>query len=60
MKYIIKGTNTPTNPAGIVVSKAGAMRFARSNMPPDLKKAGFVATVQKGFYGDYWIVGYAK
>ena len=59
-KLTIKGTATPDHPQGIVTTRTGALRFARSNMPPDLKLSGFVAMVQRGFYGDYWVIGYAK
>ena len=59
-KLIIKGSATLDQPQGIVTTRSGALRFARSNMPTDLKFAGFVAMVQRGFYGDYWVIGYAK
>lgn len=60
LKMKIKGTETLDNPEGLIVTEAGALRFAKSNMPNDLKKAGFVPSVKRGEYGDYWVINYGK
>lgn len=57
-KMKIERSETPDNPEGIVVTEAGALRFARQNMPSDLKKAGFVASVFPGARG--WVINYGK
>ena len=54
----IAGSETPDKPAGIVVTRAGAERFARQNMPADLKKAGFKPVVFDGERG--WRINYGK
>ena len=59
-RLTIQGSATPSNPAGIVVSRAGALSYARRNMPRDLRKAGFIASVARGYYGDYWVINYGK
>jgi hypothetical protein len=56
-KMKIERSQTPDNPEGIVVTEAGALRFARQNMPSDLKKAGFVASVFPGARG--WVINYS-
>lgn len=55
----IKGSESMDNPSGIVCTKQGALRFANQIMDSGLKKAGFVASVCKGFYGDYWVINYS-
>ena len=57
-KIKIRGSETPDNPAGIVVTRAGAERFARQNMPRDLQRAGFDAYVTAGARG--WNILYGK
>jgi len=58
IKMPIKGSQSLDNPSGIIVTYEGAMRFAKQNMDSGLKRAGFVASVCKGFYGDYWCINY--
>lgn len=58
LKMKIRGSETPDNPAGIVVSEKGALRFAEQNMPEDLRRAGFVASVFPGARG--WSINYGK
>ena len=57
-KMKIERSETPDNPEGIVVTEAGALRFAKQNMPNDLKKAGFVASIFPGARG--WVINYGK
>jgi len=57
-KMKIEGSQTPDNPQGMIVTEAGALRFAKQNMPGDLKKAGFVASVFPGARG--WVINYGK
>ena len=57
-KMKIERSETPDNPEGMVVTEAGALRFAKQNMPSDLKKAGFVASVFPGARG--WVINYGK
>lgn len=65
MKLPIAGSATLDSP-GRFVSRAGAERFARSNMPRDLKAAGFVAEIAQGRevfdgrYRDCYRVNYTK
>jgi hypothetical protein len=56
IKMKIRGSETPDNPEGIIVTEAGALRFAKQNMPADLKRAGFVASVVAGSRG--WSINY--
>jgi len=56
-KMKIERSETPDNPEGMVVTEAGALRFAKQNMPSDLKKAGFVASVFPGARG--WVINYS-
>lgn len=58
LKMKIEGSETPDRPEGMIVTEAGALRFAKSNMPSDLKKAGFSASVFEGRRG--WVVNYGK
>lgn len=58
LKMKIRGSETPDNPEGIVVTEAGALRFAKANMPADLKRAGFVPSVVAGARG--WSINYGK
>lgn len=58
LKMKIRGSETPDNPAGIVVSEKGALKFAQQNMPKDLRRAGFVASVFPGARG--WSINYGK
>lgn len=57
MKRPIAGSQTADNPAGILVTEKGAMRWARENMPRDLKRAGFVPSVFNGERG--WRINYS-
>lgn len=57
-KMKIRGSETLDNPAGVVVTRAGAERFARQNMPRDLLRAGFEAYVTAGARG--WNICYGK
>lgn len=56
VKMKIRGSETPDNPEGIVVTEAGALRWAKQNMPKDLKRAGFVPSVVAGARG--WSINY--
>lgn len=56
LKMKIRGSETPDNPEGIVVTEAGALKFAKQNMPNDLKRAGFVPSVVAGARG--WSINY--
>ena len=64
-KRFIRGTATLDQP-GILCTRAGAERFARQNMPRDLRKAGFLAyvcagqEVHNGRYRDCWNINYGK
>lgn len=58
LRMKIRGSETLDNPTGIVVTEAGALRFARANMPADLRRAGFVASVFPGARG--WSINYGK
>jgi len=57
-KMKIEGTETLDRPEGIIVTKAGALKFAKANMRLDLKKAGFVASISEGARG--WVINYGK
>lgn len=50
-KMKIRGSETPDNPNGRVVTRAQALRIARQQMPADLKAAGFVPVVTAGARG---------
>ena len=56
----IAGTETIDHPEGMITTHAGALRFARRNMPADLKRAGFVATVCDSMHGPWWRINYGK
>lgn len=58
MRQKIRGSETPDNPSGLIVSRAGAERYAIKNMPTDLKRAGFSAYVTDGARG--WNICYGK
>lgn len=58
IKMKIRGSETPDNPAGLVVTRDGARRWGMANMPADLKRAGFVCTVFPGARG--WSINYGK
>ena len=53
----IEGTETPNNPHGFIVNKEKALRFALKNMPVDMKKAGWIASVFPGARG--WAINYS-
>lgn len=57
-KRMIEGTKTLDNPGGIVTTKAGALRFAKSIMKADLKRAGFEPYIVDGARG--WVINYGK
>jgi len=57
-KMKIERTETPDRPEGIIVTKAGALKFAKKNMQSDLKKAGFVPSIFEGARG--WVINYGK
>jgi hypothetical protein len=57
-KRKIEGTETPDNPEGLITTKAGALKFAKSIMADDLKKAGFTASIFDGARG--WVINYGK
>ena len=56
VKMKIRGSETPDNPEGLIVTEAGALRWAKQNMPKDLKRAGFVPSVVAGARG--WSINY--
>lgn len=56
----IHGSATESNAAGIVVTRKGAERFARENMPRDLRRAGFAGYVVRGNFVNAWFINYAK
>lgn len=56
VKMKIRGSETPDNPDGLIVTEAGALRWAKQNMPKDLKRAGFVPSVVAGTRG--WSINY--
>jgi hypothetical protein len=57
-KRKIEGTETADNPEGLITTKAGALKFAKSIMADDLKKAGFTASIFDGARG--WVINYGK
>jgi len=56
-KRKICGTESLDHPRGLVATHAGALKFARSIMPADLKRAGFVPSVFAGDRG--WRINYS-
>jgi hypothetical protein len=56
VKMKIRGSETLDNPEGLIVTEAGALRWAKQNMPKDLKRAGFVPSVVAGARG--WSINY--
>ena len=54
----IEGTKTPDMPQGIIATEKQALRFANINMPHDLRRAGFVASVFPGERA--WVINYSK
>lgn len=57
-KMKIRGSETLDRPGGLVVTRAGAEKFARQNMPRDLLRAGFESYVTEGARG--WNICYGK
>lgn len=56
-KRKICGTETADQPNGLVTTRAAAVKFARSIMPADLKRAGFVPSIFDGARG--WRINFS-
>lgn len=60
---LLFGENRPNGDSPIV-TKAGALRIARANMPADLRRAGFVASIFASdpelHGGEWWRVNYGR
>lgn len=58
LKMKIRGSETPDNPAGWIVTRNAARQWGERNMPADLRAAGFACTVFPGARG--WSINYGK